>query len=391
MKMLNIALFGPPGAGKGTQSKDLMEKYNLAYIATGDMLRAEIAEGSPLGLKAKNIIAEGGLVSDEIVVQMIEKKIRHSPDAKGFLFDGFPRTVVQAYILEGLLLKYNSSLSMMLGLDVPEDELMTRLLERGKTSNRADDTEVVIRRRFKEYQEKTMPVAAFYKKKKKYFPINGVGKIEDVLKRLCKPIDKVLSEIWQNIVLFGTPGSGKGTQALRLAKKYNLVYIATGEMLREESARGTEVGKMAKKVMNEGGLVPDEVAIQLIEEKINRSAGAGGFIFKGFPRTVVQAYILDGLLRRLDSDVSCMLHFQMPTLKAIKRLKARGQSSQARSYDLTTDVILRRLEEYEDITSPAAAYYQEQNKYHAINGDRDPDVIFEDLCNIVEGAFRRSI
>lgn len=387
MKMLNIALFGPPGAGKGTQSQFLMEKYNLAYIATGDMLRAEIAEGTELGKKAKNIIGKGGLVSDEIIVQLIEKKIRLSPDARGFLFDGFPRTVVQAYILDGLLAKFNSSLSLMMGLDVPENELMKRLLSRGE--GRSDDNEDVIKRRFQEYKDKTTPVAEYYREKEKYFPIDGVGTIEEIHERLTEKMETILKEFWQNIVLFGPPGSGKGTQAMRLAAKYNLVYIATGEMLRYEAARGTEVGKLAQKVMDEGGLVPDEIAIRLIESKIQKNPGARGFIFKGFPRTLVQAYILDGLLRRLDSSVSCMIHFTMPTLQSVKRLKARSQSPQRRSYDMNTDIILRRLEEFDEITAPAARYYKEQKKYYTIDGNRDADVIFDDLVRIVEEAARK--
>jgi adenylate kinase len=305
------------------------------------------------------------------------------------LFDGFPRTVVQAYILDGLLAKFNSALSLMLGLDVPEDELMKRLLARGE--GRSDDTEEVIRRRFQEYRDKTTPVAEYYLEKGKYFPIDGVGTIETIHQRLSEKMETILKEFWQNIVLFGPPGSGKGTQAMRLAKKYNLVYIATGEMLRSEAARGTEVGKMAQKVMDEGGLVPDEIAIRLIESKIQDNPGARGFIFKGFPRTLVQAYILDGLMRRLDSSVSCMIHFTMPTLQSVKRLKARGKSPQRRSYDLSTDIILRRLEEFDEITAPAARYYQEQNKYYSIDGNRDADVIFDDLVNIVEQAARKVI
>mgnify|MGYP000893355348 FL=1 len=129
--MLNIALFGPPGAGKGTQSQMLIEKYNLAYISTGDLLRQEIAEGTELGKQVKDIIGKGGLVSDEIMVDLIEKKIITSSDKKGILFDGFPRTLVQAYILDGLLLKLNTSLSCMLSLEVPDEELTRRLIERG--------------------------------------------------------------------------------------------------------------------------------------------------------------------------------------------------------------------------------------------------------------------
>ncbi|MCP4217307.1 MAG: adenylate kinase [bacterium] len=390
MKMLNIALFGPPGAGKGTQSKRLMEKFNLAYIATGDMLRQEIDEGTKLGREAKDIIAKGGLVSDEVIVKLIEKKIKHTTEAKGFLFDGFPRTVVQAYILEGLLLKFNSSLSCMMGLEVPEKELKTRLLARAKTENRADDHEEVIKRRIEEYNKKTVPVAEFYREKRKYFPIDGVGDQEDIFRQLTVPIESVLKESWQNIVVFGPPGAGKGTQAMRLAEKHNLVYLATGNMLREEVTRDTELGKSVAQFMNVGGLVPDEIAIRLIEGQIKMNQGANGFIFKGFPRTIVQAYILDGLLRRLDSSVSCMINFSMPTLQCIRRLQARGHSPKKRSYDTDTDIIVRRLEEYEAKTAHVGDYYKEQGKFYDINSNREADVVFDELTGILDDAARHS-
>ena len=153
--MLNIALFGAPGAGKGTQSKELVKKYNLTYISTGDILRKEIAAGTELGLQAKDIINRGGLVSDELIVQIIEKIIE-SADEGGILFDGFPRTVVQAYILEGLLHRMNRRLLCMLSLEVPREELISRMLKRAAIEGRADDNEEVIKNRFKEYDEKEL-------------------------------------------------------------------------------------------------------------------------------------------------------------------------------------------------------------------------------------------
>ena len=225
--MLNIALFGPPGAGKGTQSKKLLEKYNLTYISTGDMLRSEIAEGSDLGLEAKSIIASGGLVSDELIVRIIEKKISTDPHSKGILFDGFPRTTVQAYILEGLLLKLNSQLDCMISLEAPSEELVTRLLLRAKTSGRTDDTLEVIKVRLKEYDNKTKPVADFYAKKNKYFPVNGVGEIDYIFNNIVKTMESNLKKEFTNVVILGKPGSGKGTQGKFLADKHNLVYIST--------------------------------------------------------------------------------------------------------------------------------------------------------------------
>ena len=238
--MLNIALFGPPGAGKGTQSKYLVEKYNLTYISTGDILRQEIEEGSVLGNKAKDIISKGGLASDDLIVQIIEKRIV-SENKDGILFDGFPRTVVQAYILDGLLLKLDTQLSFMLSLEVPTEELISRLVERGKSSNRPDDNLEVIQKRLKEYQDKTMPLISFYKEKGKYISINGVGNINSITALLNDAIEKTLDHKYFNIVVTGKPGSGRGTQAKLLAEKYNLAYISTGKIMRREIASGSEL------------------------------------------------------------------------------------------------------------------------------------------------------
>ena len=182
--MLNIALFGPPGAGKGTQSEHLVKEYNLLYISTGDLLRQEIADQTPLSIQAQSIIATGGLVSDEIIIQIIEKTIIDHPGANGFLFDGFPRTYVQAYILEGLMLKLNTSLNCLLSLNLPEEVCVERLLNRGKTSGRSDDNETVIHNRLREYNEKMIPVLSFYREKGICYDIDGTRSIEEVTREL---------------------------------------------------------------------------------------------------------------------------------------------------------------------------------------------------------------
>ncbi len=366
--MLNIALFGPPGAGKGTQSQKLIKRYNLSYISTGDILRAEIAEESDLGMKAKSIIDQGGLVSDEIIVQIIEKKIRMNPGANGFLFDGFPRTIVQAYILEGLLLKMNTSLSCMLSLEVPRKELLSRLTERSKVSGRSDDSPEIIKNRLEEYEEKTKPVAGFYAEKDIFFPINGVGTIDSIFAKLCRAIDNTIRDKWMNIVLYGYPGAGKGTQAKKIADQFDMVYISTGEMLREEVAKGTDIGDIAKPYMESGLIVPDEIAIKLIERKIKSHPDAHGFLFKGFPRNLVQAYILDGLLRKMNSSISCMIDFHIPTLEAFKRLSARAKTKKARAYDMNNEIIIQRLEEYERVSIPVVRYYEKQEKVYIVDG-----------------------
>jgi adenylate kinase len=377
--MLNIALFGPPGAGKGTQSKRLLEKYNLTYISTGDILREEIANNSALGKEAKGIIEKGGLVPDDIIVQIIEKKVTMNLNTAGILFDGFPRTVVQAYILEGLLSKMNTSLTCMLSLEVPQDELVSRMLERAKVSGRADDTMDVIKVRFQEYENKTKPVIEFYKEKNKYFPIDGVGSVDKIFDSLVETIESTMKQDFFNVVLLGKPGSGKGTQGELLARKNNLVYISTGKLLRKEIAANTEIGQIAKPYMDRGEIVPDEIAIRLIEKKIHLHPSAAGFVFKGFPRTVVQAYILDGLLRRINSRVTCMLNLKLSTLDAIKRLNDRGKTDRKRPYDISTDMILNRLDEYEKKTKPVIEYYKKQTIFFEVDGSGSEETVNERL------------
>jgi adenylate kinase len=386
--MLNVALFGPPGAGKGTQSKLLIEKYNLTYIATGDLLRQEIAEGTDLGLEAKEIIERGGLVPDDVIVQIIEKRINTDTEAKGILFDGFPRTYVQAYILEGLLLRMNSHLSCMLSLEVPRDELIHRMLERGKTSGRSDDNLKVIEYRMQEYEDKTMPVIDFYHEKGKYYPIDGMGTVDEIFERLCLSIDQTLTKEWLNIVLLGAPGSGKGTQGKILADKHNLVYISTGSLLRREIKEGTEIGDKVIPYMEKGEIVPDEIAIRLIEREIILHPEAKGFIFKGFPRTIVQAYILDGLLKKINSGVTLTIELKVPTLECFKRLASRAKTPKGRSYDKDPELIVKRLEEYETKTSLVKQYYKNLNKFIKVDALGKQTDINDRLSEVVEKAFK---
>jgi len=387
--MLNIALFGPPGAGKGTQSKFLIEKYNLGYIATGDILRAEIIEGSKLGIQAKELIDKGELVPDEIIVQIIEKRIQSNKDANGILFDGFPRTIVQAYILEGLLLKLNTTLRCMISLDVPNKELIERLIERGKTSNRADDSPDVIQRRLEEYENKTAPVASFYQDQNKFYPVNGVGPIETIQHRIDETIEDSLKHVWLNVVLTGRPGSGKGTQSKLLAKKYNLVHIATGDLLRKEMKDKTDIGLSVKSYVESGDLVPDEIVIKIIEKEINKNLTASGFLFDGFPLNIVQAYILDGMLRKLNSSVSCVYHLRVPSILAMKRLLTRGKTAQKRSYDSDAEIIINRIEKFEMQYRVVNDYYKIQNKYSMIYGEGSVQEIFDRLSEKIEKAIRR--
>ncbi len=189
--MLNIVLFGPPGAGKGTQSAKLIEKYSLVHLSTGDIFRANIKGGTELGVLAKTYIDGGKLVPDEVTIGMLAEEVNKNPQAKGFIFDGFPRTSAQAEALDVLLSQKGTSISMMLALEVEEEELRKRLLLRGKDSGRADDQDpAVIQNRINVYNAETMPVKSFYEAQGKYHGINGIGEIEDIFVALCSHIDK---------------------------------------------------------------------------------------------------------------------------------------------------------------------------------------------------------
>ncbi|MBB6479200.1 adenylate kinase [Spirochaeta isovalerica] len=377
--MLNIALFGPPGAGKGTQSEFLIKEYNLFYISTGDILRNEIVNETKLGLEAKSIIAAGGLVSDEIIVQIIEKTIVNNPFSNGFLFDGFPRTYIQAYILEGLMIKLNTSLNCLISLEVNEEESVARLLNRGKTSGRMDDNEKVIRNRLKEYYDKTLPVLQFYKDRGILKSVNGSQAIEAVTEDIRNVIREELKNSLYNVVLFGYPGSGRGTQGKALAERFGLEYVATGNMLDDEIKTGSEIGKRVKEIYDSGKLVPDEIIVQLIEKKLEESKDVKGFIFKGFPRTLVQSYILDGLLKKHGSFISQVIEIEVPTLQLISRLDARRQTNDARPYDSNTSKIVQRLQDHQEKTVPVIEKYNEQHGVLKINGEGTFDEVFEKI------------
>lgn len=193
--MLNVVLFGPPGAGKGTQSAKLVERYNLTHLSTGDIFRSHMKENTPLGILAKSYIDKGALVPDQVTIDMLRDALDQNLDAKGFIFDGFPRTVPQAQALDSLLAEKQSEVSLMVALSVPEEELTRRLLERGKDSGRSDDTNPeIIRNRIVVYNEQTAVAANFYQQQNKFVKVDGVGEIESIFHTVCTQIDAVLSQ-----------------------------------------------------------------------------------------------------------------------------------------------------------------------------------------------------
>jgi adenylate kinase len=193
--MLNIVLFGPPGAGKGTQSERLIEKYGLVHLSTGDIFRANIKGETELGLMAKSYMDKGHLVPDNVTINMLRSEVEKQPDAKGFIFDGFPRTNAQAQALDDFLSSMGASITMMLALEVKEEELRERLRKRAEVSNRPDDADPeVIQNRINVYNNETAPVRDFYQAQQKFMSVDGIGSIDDITARLFAVIDKQIQE-----------------------------------------------------------------------------------------------------------------------------------------------------------------------------------------------------
>ena len=189
--MLNIVIFGAPGSGKGTQSERIVEKYGINHISTGDVLRAEIKNGTELGKTAKGYIDQGQLIPDELMIDILASVFDSFKDSKGVIFDGFPRTIAQAEALKKMLAERGQDVSVMVDLDVPEEELMVRLIKRGKDSGGADDNEETIKKRLHVYHSQTAPLIDWYKNEKKYQHINGLGTMEGIFAEICEAVDKL--------------------------------------------------------------------------------------------------------------------------------------------------------------------------------------------------------
>jgi adenylate kinase len=288
------------------------------------------------------------------------------------------------------MLKLNTSLTCIISLDVHHDELTRRLLERATIHGRADDVEHIILERFKEYENKTLPVIEFYQNKNIYFPIHGVGTTREVFEKVESIIDSAVKESSQNVVLIGRPGSGKGTQGVIFAQRHNFHYISTGELLLTEISKGTDIGKKVKSLYKNGISVDDETIIKLVEMEMAQTHGNRGFIFKGFPRTLVQTYILEGMLRRLNTSVSLVVYLDVPMLECFKRLSRRSKAHDARPYDKTTDLIIGRMEEFETKIHDVIKYFKKQNKLVRVNGIGTHEEVASRLDEILVHSLKKT-
>eukprot|EP01084_Bolivina_argentea_P248958 416567_1 len=406
-KDLCVILIGPPGAGKGTHAPKLVETYGIPHLSTGDMLRAAVSAGTELGKKAKDIMAAGQLVSDDLVNGIVAEALNSDKCKNGFILDGYPRTVPQAQFLDESLSKNSRRITHVVQLIVPNEVLKVRILGRlihkpsGRSYHikfappkqemkddvtgeplirRGDDNEESLTKRLDAFGKQTQPVVEHYTKndKKAVFPLDAD----------CKP-----TQVWNMIsacfspavcmILIGPPGAGKGTQAPRLVDALGIPHLSTGDMLRAAVAAGTELGKKAKGLMDAGKLVSDDLVNGIVAEALNSGKCKNGFILDGYPRTVVQAQFLDKSLTDNGRKITHLVQLSVPDEELKVRILGRLiHKPSGRSYhvkfnppkvemkdDVTGEPLIRRGDDNEESlskrldafakqTQPVVTYYE---------------------------------
>jgi adenylate kinase len=288
------------------------------------------------------------------------------------------------------MIKLNTSLSCLINLDIPEEVSVSRLLKRGETSGRLDDNEQVIRNRLREYHQKTLPVLEIYRAKGQQFDLDATRPIQDVRADIVQILERELDKNLFNLVLFGYPGSGRGSQGIALAEKFGLEYVATGRLLHEEILKDTPIGRQVNAHYECGELVPDEIVVRLLEQKLANPGSSKGFIFKGIPRTLVQSYILDGLLRKHRSGISQVIELDVPVLELVRRLDSRGQTDRRMPYDSSTAKIVQRLHDHETKTVPVIEKYRHRREVITIDGTGTFDEVFNRISSAVEAGIHTS-
>jgi len=374
-----IVLFGPPGAGKGTQAPKIADELQIAHLSTGDMLRAAVAAKSEVGLRAKAAMESGALVTDEIVVGIIRDRIQEQDCGFGFMLDGFPRTMVQAKALDAMLAAGGETVTGVVEFNVPDSALETRICGRWihKSSGRSyhvsyppavpqslkdsadkvpsattmrddvtgealiqrkDDTKEALTKRLGQYHEMTIPILNHYGPKGVVFKIDANQGSKKVGADLGSVIPKFGGPQFRQIVmLFGPPGAGKGTHAPKISERLKLPHLSTGDMLRAAVAAKSPVGLRAKAAMESGNLVTDEIVVGIIRDRIAQADCGFGFILDGFPRTVAQAQALDSMLADgLQETVTSVVEFNVPDSALETRICGRWiHKPSGRSYHAT--------------------------------------------------------
>lgn len=372
---MNIALLGPSGAGKGTHTRELCLRFDMQPLSTGDLLRENLEKGTLFGQMAQRYMDAGELVPDEVVDGILAEGLCAAGRNANILLDGFPRRREQAEFLDEIFKREGRELDGVVYLHVPENEIVHRLTGRlicckchepyhktdrpparpgvcdmcgGEVKKRVDESAEMALKRFRVFQRHIGPVLEYYQRQGKLQIVDAARPVPVVRDELILAFDSVYigaatpatredvarlirareipalpKTTTLNLVLLGAPGSGKGTQADRLAEEFSLRHIASGDLFRENLKNNTKLGEMARSYMNRGELVPDDITEAMVEERLSRPDASEGFILDGFPRTLPQASALSEILRHLHHSLSAVVYLRVPDQAIIERLCGR--------------------------------------------------------------------
>jgi len=372
-----IFVCGGPGSGKGTQCDRIVERYGFTHLSSGDLLRDEVASKSPRGNELNSLMQAGKLVPMETVLTLLKEAMIAKADvSNGFLIDGYPREVDQGIQFE----KTICPAKMVLYFDLSDAEMTRRLLNRGKTSGRVDDNEATIAKRLETFHAATEPVTIYYDRKQKLVSVNAERSPDAIFKDVADRLDRLILERCKVLFIVGGPGCGKGTQCERLAAKYNLTHLSSGDLLRAEVASGSPIGKELDAMMKSGKLVPMETVLKLIKDAMVAAAlkGSQGFLIDGYPREVPQGVQFENAIKPCD----VVLYFNVTDETMTKRLLHRAKTSGR--VDDNEETIKKRLLTFHECTQPVCDYYFKKGKLIEVKAEGTPDFIFDKTCKLLK-------
>lgn len=370
-----IFVLGGPGSGKGTQCARICDNFGFVHLSAGDLLRQEVAKGSERGQECDRIMKEGGLVPVEVTLDLLKEAmaaaVAAQPQVVGFLIDGFPRELEQGKAFKA---KFKRDCDFVLYFECSEQAMKARILKRAETSGRADDNEATIVKRLKTFTNQTVPVVQHYQKLNKLRSVNAERGIEEVY----ADVDALFRDhalIYSRIVfVLGGPGSGKGTQCVRLAQKCQYVHLSTGDLLRAEVAAQTDLGKRCAAVMQQGALVSVDDTLQLLRQAMLRSVrkDVRGFLIDGYPRELPQ---VQAFVEKFQRDSTFALYFECSETVMEQRILKRGETS-GRADD-NAEAAKKRLATFRAQTLPVVTYYDKKKILMKVNAEGSVDDIFE--------------
>jgi adenylate kinase len=360
-----VFMMGGPGAGKGTQCAKVAAEFGYAHLSTGDLLRAEVAKGSDLGKQAQDIMASGGLVPDDIVLQLLKNAMAATASNK-FLIDGYPRVIDQAWAFEQQI----GIPSMVVSFDVTDATMTDRLVKRGMTSGRADDNEESIKKRLATFHEQTDQTIDFYERLGVLRRVNAEGidaeQVWEATRKLFQP---------QCVFVMGPPGAGKGTVCKRIADKYHYEHLSVGDLFRAETARGSKVGTQIDRLIKNGQLVPDDITLRVLKRAMDKSPG-NKFLLDGFPRSKEQAVAFE------QSIGSCKFVLHITADKDVCRSRLLDRPD--RRDDDTAGAFGKRMRTYTNKTLPAVAMYEDGNSVRTVNGNGRAEETYSEVRKVFE-------